>query len=179
MGKIPNARERCAFPWARKRLSDEVDRLGATDAILSSNCVLNLSGEPRGDRQPTDTGVALYFSLKGRPMVMATDYYSEVASNLRRLSLALAYLRGLERHGGATMMERAFTGFAALPDPNRVKTWRDVLCIDPATAATADLVEDRFREQARKHHPDVGGTDTAMAEVIAAREAALRELGAA
>lgn len=177
--KHPTQRDRCQFPWARARLSEEIDRLGASDAILSSNCLLNLAGEPRGDQQPHDTGVALYFTLKGRPMVMATDHFSAVSSNLRRLALAIAYLRGLERHGGGIMVERAFTGFAALPDPTATRSCWSVLGLGtPSAEGSPSLadIERAYREQAMKHHPDRGGSDAAMAAINQAREQALEEL---
>lgn len=174
--KVPNQAERAGFAWARTKLSTEVDRLGAADAILSSNCVLNLAGEPRGDQQPIDSGVALYFTLKGRHMAMATDHYSQVSSNLRRLALAIAYLRGLERHGGGIMVERAFAGFAALPEPGRVAPWRELMGFAPGEEVNDVIIDARYRVLARQRHPDVGGTDQQMAELNRARDMALADL---
>lgn len=154
-----------------------MDRLKATTAVLSSNCVLNLAGEPRGDQQPHDSGVALYFTLKGRQMVMATDHYSQVSSNLRRLALAMAYLRGLERHGGGIMVERAFAGFATLPEPGRIAPWRECMRFAVSAEITESMIKARFRELAMARHPDKGGNDQQMAELNAARDRALAEVG--
>lgn len=40
-------------------------------------------------------------------------------------------------------------------------------------------IKARFRELASKHHPDVGGDHGRMAEISAARDRALQEIGAA
>ena len=48
---------------------------------------------------------------------MACDRFDNAAANMRSLGLAIEAMRQLERHGVGTMMERAFTGFVALPAP--------------------------------------------------------------
>ena len=57
---------------------------------------------------------------------MARDAYKTVAGNMRSLTLAIEAMRQLERHGGSTMMERAFQGFAAIAPPDWKKPWREV-----------------------------------------------------
>ena len=53
--------------------------------------------------------MAVYFTLPGKPMSMARDSYWDISHNLRSsLSAAIEHLRGLERHGGAQTLERAF-----------------------------------------------------------------------
>ena len=47
---------------------------------------------------------------------MACDCFGSAAANMRLPGLAIEAMRRLERGGGA-MMERAFSGFAALPPP--------------------------------------------------------------
>ncbi len=167
-----------SFAWARDRLCAELDRLGATETILSTNVPLNISGQPRGDFRDIlpDPGVAVYFRLKDKPLTMAADCFDRVSSNLHRLALALAYLRGLERHGGGVMLERAFTGFMALPDPNRRKTWHEALGIEPGVVLTVEVIEGRFRDLLLRHHPDRGGSESLMAEINVARDEALRSL---
>ncbi len=167
------------FAKARDNLGRQLDLLKAREVILSTNVPLRIDGSPRGDFREClpDPGVAVYFQLKDRPMAMATDAFHKVSDNLRRLSLAIEHLRLLERHGGATMIERAFTGFAALPDPNRRKTWHESLGIEPGIALTAELIERRFRELVLLHHPDrTGGSETLMAEINVARDEALRAI---
>jgi hypothetical protein len=88
---------------------------------------------------------------------------------MRSLVLAIEAIRSIERHGGSTMMERAFSGFTALPAP---KSCWEILGLSPG--ATAQAIEAQFRAKAKTTHPDLGGSDAAMAELIAARNDALK-----
>ncbi len=159
-------------------------RLRSDDTVLSTNCRLLLNGTPRGDEPISDPGVAIYFKLRGKPMVMATDYFSSVSSNIWRLAMALGYLRGLERHGGATMMEMAFSGFAALTGPDHKATCWEVLGIDakvayPTPDAARTAINQAYRSRAEIVHPDKGGTDDAMSELNNARAQAMTLMGMA
>lgn len=177
------------FDKARRLLRDELDRLGAKSVIMSTNAALRNDGEPRSDsasRRMDDPGIAVYFTLKGKPMVMAQDAFSNLAANTRSLGLAVEALRALDRHGGGTMMERAFAGFTALPAPegSRPKrAWWTVLNYGEDPEARADLSVDevraRFRTLAKRRHPDNpdGGSTEAMAELNEALEDAVRDLG--
>ncbi len=58
---------------AMKRLLLEIDRLGASYPLVSTNLELRKDGQPRLDaREPADPGIAVYFTLKGKPLSMAT-----------------------------------------------------------------------------------------------------------
>ena len=163
------------FDRARRDLLEELRRLGARHVVISSWLPLRLDGQPRSDvarRRIEDPGVAVYFELRGRPMVMARDAYWNIHDNIRSIGLAIEHLRGLERHGGAVMMERAFEGFAALPPPKVRDHWA-VLGISP-TKDQAEIAR-AFREAAKRCHPDNGGSAEAMRELIEARDAAVRE----
>jgi hypothetical protein len=150
---------------ARDQLADELARLGATDIVISTN----LSGR----RLPADPGVAVYFKHKRRALVMAQDRFASVAGNLRSLALAVEAMRQLERHGGGSMMERAFTGFVAIAPPSWKKPWREVFGLKPGdTPASQEDLTLMFKERAKRRHPDNGGSDTLMAELnVAFREA--------
>jgi hypothetical protein len=155
---------------ARRKLFAELDRLGVTGTVLSSNVPLRNDGAPRSDHaryRMDDPGVAIYFTLRGKPMAMACDRYDGPAANTRSLGLAIEAMRQLERHGGGTMMERAFTGFAALPPPR--SCW-EILGVAPG--ASEDVIEQAFRSKAKAAHPDAGGSDSAMAELNRARDEA-------
>lgn len=170
------------FAEARDALSAELDRLGASGIVLSTNYEPRLDGLPRaGGRIPDDTGIAIYFTLKGRPMVMACDMHVRAEENMRSLALAIEAMRQIERHGGGVMMERAFTGFEALPAPTKAKRhWMDVLAILPAdrSAVTKSVVEAHYRLLAKDRHPDATtGSHDAMAELNHARDEALKEIG--
>ena len=162
---------------ARDQLLRELELLGARDVVISSNVALRRDGLPYADqRRIEDPGVAVYFTLRKRPMAMARDAFVSVAGNLRSLTLAIEAMRQLERHGGGTMMERAFTGFAAIAPPDWKKPWREVFGVEPGWRGDITAL---FREKAKHRHPDTGGSDTLMAELNVAYEEARRELGEA
>ena len=155
-----------SFADARDGLFDELRRLGASSPIVSTNHPTDRYGIPtESKKRVPDEGVAVYFQLKGRSMVMASDRYDNAAANMRSLAMAIEAMRQLERHGGGTMMERAFNGFVALPAP---RSPHEVLGVRPG--ATQDEIDKAFREKAKLAHPDVeGGSVEAMQELTMAR----------
>ena len=142
--------------------------------IVSTNLQTRLDGLPRSNQgRPGDPGVCVYWKPAKHPMrCMAVDRYDEVQDNLAAVAATLEAMRSIERHGGAAILDRAFTGFAALPAPAGGKRdWWTVLEL-PSTASQAEI-RDAFNRLAREHHPDRGGTDERMAEIIRARDEAL------
>lgn len=147
------------------------------DAIISTNLKLRLDGMPKGDqKEPDDPGVAIYWKQPGDKIhkVMAIDLYDRVADNLAAIAATLDAMRSIDRHGGATILERAFIGFISLPAPN---TWRDVMAFDPSQTVTLALVTARYRDLCKQHHPDVGGSEAKMKELNWAMQEAEKELG--
>lgn len=145
----------------RKAIEDEVARFGGKDLIISSNFELRKSdGLPRsGQRQPEDSGVAIFFKLGGEEMSIPCDTYWTVEDNLWALVRTLEALRQIERDGNPTLGRRAFRGFAALPDPT-AKAWHDVLRVDPATC-TEESVKSAYRKKSQEFHPDVNKAEDA------------------
>ena len=159
-----------------QRVLDELQRLGVhqDDVIVSTNLQTRLDGLPRSNQaRPGDPGVCVYWKPAKSPMrCMAVDRYDEVQDNLAAVAATLEAMRSIERHGGAAILDRAFTGFAALPAPAGGKReWWTVLEL-PSTASQAEIRE-AFNRLAREHHPDRGGSDERMAEIIRARDEAL------
>ncbi|MDO8706038.1 MAG: hypothetical protein Q7J84_13935 [Sulfuricaulis sp.] len=157
-------------------------KISRDDLIVSSNLRLRLDGLPRSDqREPEDPGAAVYWQdQKGRKQVMAIDQYDRVADNLAAIAATLEAMRAIERHGGAQILERAFTGFVALPAPDHQRTWREVLVIPslPGNEAQArEAVETAYRRLRSLHHPDKGGDAAAFSAVQAAYDQAIVELG--
>lgn len=153
------------------RVLAELQRMGRSreDIVISTNLILRLDGLPRSDqRAPDDPGVAVYWQTRGgAPKVMAIDRYYRVADNLAAVAATLDAMRAIERHGGAAVLDRAFTGFTALPAPGATREWWEVLGV-PATATAAEA-KAAFRRLAATHHPDRPGGDAArMAEINAA-----------
>jgi hypothetical protein len=161
---------------ATQRVMSELRALGARDgsSIISANLELRNDGLPRsGQREPADPGVAVYWQRKGEPQkVMAIDLYDRVADNLAAVAATLSAMRAIERHGGAQILERAFTGFDALPAPAAEPHWSEVLKC--RRDASVNEIERAWRAAAKAAHPDAGGSHEAMARVNAAREAALK-----
>lgn len=174
-------RFRTTFSKAREDLFTELRRLGAQNVTLSTNLPLRADGMPYADaarRRIDDSGVAVYFTLRGKPLVMARDGYTVIHYNLRSVGLAIEHLRGLERHGGATMMDRAFSGFMALPGPSDgEKTWREVFGYSEGMTPDLASLDGRFRALAKERHPDGGGNSEAYLELTVARAAAIKEVG--
>lgn len=110
-----------------KRVLGELQRMGIRDwnIIISSNVPLRLDGLPRSDKEPFDPGAAVYWKKKDADAMrcMAIDQYTRVADNLAAIAATLEAMRAIERHGGAQILERAFLGFAALPE-KASQSWR-------------------------------------------------------
>lgn len=120
------------------RLLAELRRFGVreSDVIISTNVKLRQDGLPLSNQsEPQDSGAAVYWKRGGKNQVMATDRYTKVADNLAALAATLDAMRAIERHGGAVILERAFLGFTALPEP---KGWRSVLAIPDGVDVNPD-----------------------------------------
>jgi hypothetical protein len=138
---------RLSMGRAYDQLMGELRLLGARNIIVSSNVPLRSNGLPcySEARLINDPGVAVYFTFKKKPLVMARDGFTSPAGNIRSPTLAIEGLRQLERHGGSVMLERAFTGFVAIAPPNWKKPWRQVFGVKPTGMATSPACT------ARKH----------------------------
>ena len=170
---------------ARSRVDVELKRLGVLegDPVVSTNLVLRLDGMPRGDqRRPADPGVAVYWVRPGEAgdrKVMAIDIYDTVEGNLAAIAATLEAMRSIERHGGAVILERAFTGFAALAAPvAAARPWREVLGFSATATVGPTAVREAYKKSRGAAHPDrSGGSQAAFLAVQAAFEQAARELG--
>ncbi|MBF6559555.1 MAG: J domain-containing protein [Candidatus Binataceae bacterium] len=161
---------RLNFAAAMKRLVWQLQMLGAINPILSTNVELRIDGSPRLDRPgPSDTGVAVYFTLKGRRLVLACDRWNRVADNIGAIAAHIDAMRAQARHGVGSV-EQAFAGYLAIEN----RAWRTVLGVDDDYSL--EDAETAYRNLARQHHPDNGGSHTAMAELNAAIAAAREEL---
>lgn len=158
----------------------ELDMLGAAQIVVSTNVRTRQDGLPyANDKPPTDTGVAVYFQLKGKPMVFACDRFTTVGDNMQAIRLTVAAIRGIERWGASDMMERAFSGFQALPQPRQRRPWRDVFGYSERSTPSREELKTRRDELALKHHPDRGGDRGTMSDINVAYDEAERELAGA
>lgn len=147
---------------------------------ISSDIPLRADGMPRADRgEPQDPGIAVYFKFDGRDLSFACDSYETTRDNLRALALTIKALRGIQRWGASDLMDRAFRGFAALPE-KATSPWRETLGFKEQDLVTADKIESRYRELVKKHHPDYNPNDPRAEEifrqVVEARSIARREV---
>lgn len=178
--EVYTGKSRLSVQDAVRRILAELSRMGVPDwnVIISTNVPLRLDGFPRSDKgEPRDPGAAVYWKQKdGQAMrCMAIDRYTRVADNLAAIAATLEAMRAIERHGGATILDRAFLGFAALPE-KASQPWREVFGIPTTAAATWPMVEERFRTLAQVHHPDKGGKRDEFERIVQARDAARLEL---
>lgn len=157
---------------ARERLSDELDRIGARYPVLSTNLELRLDGLPRGGTSnPSDPGVAVYFQMAGKPIVLACDNFVTVAMNMAAIAAHINAMRGMARWKvGRT--EQMFAGYTALPSAMPAgRPWWQVLGFTlepPHSPPTLTQCEAGYRHLMKDAHPDAGGTHERAAELNAA-----------
>ena len=118
--------------------------------------------------------MAIYFSLNGDSMVMARDAFMRGEENIRSLAMAVEALRQLERHGGGTMLKRAFSGFVALPPPDAMTTpaqraWWLVLGLDGG--ANAEAIQAAWKARIRT------ATEAERLEINLARDEGMKTNG--
>ena len=158
-------------------LLKEVERMGGSAIIISTNVPLRQDGKIRQDREPVDPGVAVYFARGKKQMVFACDRYNLLRDNMVSIGKTIEALRGIERWGASSMMERAFSGFNALPSSTGPDWWDVLECLPSAGVET---IEAQYRVRVRAAHPDTGGSHEKMARLNMARDRGLaaRKAGA-
>ena len=143
-----------------ERILGELSRMGVERGtiVISTNLKLRLDGLPISKQnQPVDVGAAVYWvdSKTKTPRCMAIDIYDRIADNLGAIAATIEALRLIERHGGAQVLARAFTGFTALPAPGQIRSrgWRDVPEISSQNPLHDDVRNAYLRLRSR-YHPD-------------------------
>ncbi len=135
-------------------LENEIRLMHGRHMIISTNLRVRNDGIPySAQKQPDDSGVAVYFDWKNKPIVFACDKYRTVEDNLWAIVKHIEALRGQERWGVGSL-DQAFAGYAALPDPNQ-KQWQEVLNV--AKTATNEEIRYAYLQLAKQYHPDAGG----------------------
>lgn len=154
-------------------LAYEVERLGGSQLVITTNIELRRDGLPRSDRgAPRDPGVAVYFTYRKKSKCFACDRWESVGENIRAIGQTIGALRGIERWGSGSMIEQAMQGFTALPAPEQ--PWQVLECAHDATAAA---IEAAYKRLAARWHPDrPGGDPDRMARINSARDQMLERL---
>lgn len=171
-----NARNQVSIAVAIDRVLHELYLLckaSGDDVLISTNVSTRRDGMPRSDRgEPHDPGAAVYWQAGKQRRCMAADRYDRVADNLAAIAATLEAMRAIERHGGAAILDRAFTGFAALPAPEQ---WFEVLGVS-SNATHAEILRAHSRLAMLLHPDRPGGDDAQMARVNVARDEGLAQL---
>ncbi|HEY6056257.1 MAG TPA: J domain-containing protein [Gaiellaceae bacterium] len=163
------------FLRARDELVRELHTGRARHVVVSTNIPLRRDGLPLANmREPEDPGVAVYWDDKhGKARVIACDVWKTVRENLRAVGLAYSSLRQIERTGASELLERAFQGFARLPESTG-DCWT-VLGVEKG--ASRERLSQRLRELTLQHHPDRGGTQDGFARITQAYHQAIGGAG--
>lgn len=169
----------------------EIALLGGTRVIVSTNVPVRAKdGLPFAEgltENIKDPGVAVYFERdsfneKGhntgkRPIVIACDTYRSPVENMRGIALCIEGMRTMQRHGATELLERQFTGFAALPPKLDEQSWWQVLGVK--RECTIDEARAAYRDGMQRFHPDRGGDASVAAQINRAWEQAQDEKGRA
>lgn len=141
----------------------------ATDSGKKLENVIVSSNVSLMERNPNDSGVAVYFTWDGISTCIAVDRYQRIEENLQAIHHVIEAERTKLRHGGLNIVRAAFRGYAALPPPV-TKSPHDVLGVK--VNATDDEVDAAYRRKVKDVHPDKpGGSVVAMQELNEARQA--------
>jgi len=147
---------------AVERVQESLRMLDADCIRITANFRVRHGEIVEAMREPSDPGVSVYW---GKDRCMAIDLYTRIADNLAAISATLNALRAIERHGGAVILNRVFTGLVALPRP---PTWFEILGV--SEDASVEEIDLAYRKLAKAHHPDNGGSHEEMARINVARK---------
>lgn len=147
------------------RMFGDDSKTPTKDIVISSNVTL-------GNENPKDSGVAVWFMWEDKLLCIAVDKYKKVQDNLQAIHHIIESRRTELRHGGLHILRQAFAGFKALPERAGGKNCWDVLGI----AQTKDqaAIKEKFRELSQKAHPDKGGSQQQLDELLEARNQAIQ-----
>lgn len=170
-----SSRFKTTMDTAQNFLRAEVNRLGGISLVISTNIPTRQDGGLYADwmrRKIDDPGVAIYFRYKGKEVSMCCDQYLTVWENIYALGKGIEALRGMERWGVSEFMERAFTGFAALP---HAEDENDIWLILGLGSKPLDkeTVNAAYKAKCKTEHPDTGGSNDRFVRLKTAYDKAL------
>lgn len=173
--KRKDSRFKNTLAGARDFVKGEVKRLNGTGLVISTNLPVRNDGELYADvarYRIDDPGVAVYFTRDKQQVCLCCDTYTRVWENLQAIGRTIEALRQIDRDGVSDFLNRAFSGFKALPERASGKNCWDVLGI----SQTKDLnaINQRYRELVKAAHPQNGGSQEQLDEVLEARNQALQ-----
>ena len=152
-------------------LMRELELLGAKDVKINSDRPVNRDGNlSMAKRSYVSPACVIYFKRKGREVVLACDQYADFTDNMRAISKTIEAMRGIERWGSSDMLDRAFTGFAALPSPEQ---WWQVLGV--SSNASAAAINEAYRQKSKEANQDPLNAQALQQRLNVARDQGLSE----
>lgn len=145
-------------PRVYQLLNEELRKMDVENVNLSTNLQLRRDGLPYvGQKEPEDPGAVLYFTRKGVDIAIACDVWRKLDANVRAIGMTVEAIRGMERWGTEEMVDRAFTGFKALPETSAIVTpytraWHEVLQVSPD--ADPEIIRAAWKRLVARYHPD-------------------------
>jgi hypothetical protein len=154
----------------------ELELLGASRVVISTNIELRRDGSPLSNRRaPDDCGAAIFFTLKGRQVALACDKWDRPECNVYAIAKHIEAMRGQTRWGIGSV-EQAFSGYTALPPKTHASCWEQLGLNE---TATEEQVLAAWRLKARDAHPDSeGGSHEAFVSLSEAKDIALATIRA-
>lgn len=164
------------FGRCRDFIINEIKRFNGNNVIISTNIPLRNDGLPYATfKTPEDKGVAVFFEINKKQYVFCCDKWDRIEDNLHAIGMTIEAMRGIDRWGVSEMIERSFSGFAALPEPTQArKDWWDVLSIK-SNAGISDIKQ-AYRDKVKLVHPDSGGSNEEFIELQQAYERAIKSI---
>lgn len=113
-----------------KLMSDELDKLGATEAIIEAECApsqCRKDGQLKADARMDGPGIVVYITCPAGNLVYPCDTYLSWQANFRAIALSLEALRAVARHGVVKGFEQ-YKGWTCLeykPAPSSAFASRD------------------------------------------------------
>lgn len=159
---------------ARDELERELKLFGAREFVVTANLPLRLDGRPlSGTSEPRDPGVSVWWvDPKNRvTRVVACDAWRTVRENMRAVGKTVEAMRTMERAKAGQALERMVESFAAATLPPPRPAWADVL--DVRAPYSLAQIEAAYKTQAKRRHPDQGGTHEGFLELQRAYQAGL------
>lgn len=150
-------------------ITRELELMGARNVVINSNMQYRQDGLPYTRQNVTDTGVAVYFTLKGKQQCVPCDRWVRLEENMRAIAKTIDALRGIERWGAKEMVDAAFEGFKALPSGsgNTIELdepWNVTLGI--LSNASPEEIKVAFMRLSHLYHPDKPTGNTKMFQKI-------------
>lgn len=150
---------------SRDFVKEEIRRLGGKNPIISTNIPLKNDGDLRADwsrYKIDDIGVAVYFTHNGNQVCLCCDQYDRIWDNLWAIGRTIEALRQIDRDGVSDFLNRTFSGFKMLSDPDQ-KEWWEILQVEKNSSD--DHVKIAYRKKVMETHPDKGGSTESFNKV--------------